>query len=157
MSEYITNKDGEIIYGIMLYPREVPITLRCYSTGGSSSPVVTANVGLTGVISTVARNGSNIATITTTANHGLTTGDVITVVCTSDAGFNAVQTAVTVTGLTTFTIPWNTNQSNYTALSGSPAGAYWRKVLYPFNYSPGVSFINAVTVGTTTTVVTTTV
>jgi hypothetical protein len=77
--------------------------VKSYSTGGSSSPVVTANVGLTGVISTVARNGSNIATITTTANHGLTTGDVITVVCTSDTGFNAVQTAVTVTGLTTFT------------------------------------------------------
>ena len=77
--------------------------VKSYSTGGASSLVVTANVGLTGVISTVARNGSNVATITTTANHGLTTGDMITVVCTSDSGFNAVQTAATVTGLTTFT------------------------------------------------------
>jgi hypothetical protein len=77
--------------------------VKSYTTSGSSSTTVTANIGLTGVISTVARNGSNVATITTTANHGLTTGDIITVVCTSDAGFNAVQTAATVTGLTTFT------------------------------------------------------
>jgi hypothetical protein len=77
--------------------------VKSYTTGGSSSVTVTANVGLTATISTVARNGSNVATITTTANHGLTSGDIITVVCTSDAGFNAVQTAATVTGLTTFT------------------------------------------------------
>jgi hypothetical protein len=77
--------------------------VKSYTTGGSSSVVVTASIGLTSVISTVARNGSNVATITTVANHGLTNGDMITVVCTSDAGFNAVQTAATVTGLTTFT------------------------------------------------------
>ena len=77
--------------------------VKSYTTGGSSSTTVTASIGLTSAISTVARNGSNIATITTVANHGLTTGDIITVVCTSDAGFNAVQTAATVTGFTTFT------------------------------------------------------
>jgi hypothetical protein len=77
--------------------------VKSYTTGGSSGVVVTASIGLTSVISTVARNGSNVATITTAANHGLTNGDMITVVCTSDAGFNAVQTAATVTGLTTFT------------------------------------------------------
>lgn len=77
--------------------------VKSYSTGGSSSVTVTANIGLTGVISTVARNGSNVATITTTVNHGLTTGDTVTVICTSDTQFNTVQTAVTVTGLTTFT------------------------------------------------------
>ena len=74
-----------------------------YTTGGSSSVTVTANIGLNATISTVARNGSNVATIVTTANHGLTNGDVVTIVCTSDAGFNTVQTAVTVTNLTTFT------------------------------------------------------
>jgi hypothetical protein len=77
--------------------------VKSYTTGGSSSVTVTANIGLTGVISTVARNGSNVATITTTANHGLTTGDTVTIVCGSDAGFNTVNAAVTVTGLTTFT------------------------------------------------------
>jgi hypothetical protein len=54
-----------------------------------------------------------------------------------------------------FTIKWNGNQSNYTALSGSPTGAYVKKVLYPFLYEPGVSIIEAITTGSTTTVVTT--
>ena len=77
--------------------------VKSYSTGGSSSTTVTANIGLTGVISTVARNGSNVATMTTSANHGLTTGDTVTIVCGSDAGFNTVNASATVTGLTTFT------------------------------------------------------
>lgn len=55
-----------------------------------------------------------------------------------------------------FTVVWNGNQSNYTALSGSPAGAYVKKVLYPFLYEPGVVFISAITTGTTTTITTTT-
>jgi hypothetical protein len=77
--------------------------VKSYTTGGSSSVTVTANVGLTGVISTVARNGSNVATMTTTANHGLTTGDTVTIVCGSDTGFNTVNAVATVTSLTTFT------------------------------------------------------
>lgn len=36
MNEYITDKNGNHIYAITLYPREVPITLRCYSTSGST-------------------------------------------------------------------------------------------------------------------------
>ena len=55
-----------------------------------------------------------------------------------------------------FTIVWNGNQSNYTALSGSPAGAYVKKILYPDLYLPGVNFISAITTGTTTTITTTT-
>lgn len=54
-----------------------------------------------------------------------------------------------------FTVKWNANQSNYTALSGSPTGAYVRKVLYPYLYAPGISYIEAVTTGSTTTIVTT--
>lgn len=54
-----------------------------------------------------------------------------------------------------FTVVWNGNQSNYTALSASPTGAYVQKVLYPYLYQPGVAFIEAITTGTTTTVVTT--
>jgi len=60
-----------------------------------------------------------------------------------------------VTGATTFTIPFNTNQSNYTALSGSPTGAVVKKVLYPYIYFPGTSFISAITLGATTTIDTT--
>ena len=62
---------------------------------------------------------------------------------------------VTVSDANTFSIPWNTNQSAYTALSGSPSGAVMRKVLYPYLYAPGVSFISALTLGSTTTVDTT--
>ena len=76
--------------------------VKSYTTGGSAIVTVTANVGLTGVISTVARNGSNVATITTTANHGLTTTDTVTIVC-GDAGFNTVNAVVTVITSTTFT------------------------------------------------------
>lgn len=55
-----------------------------------------------------------------------------------------------------FTIVWNGNQSSYTALSGSPTGAFVKKVLYPWLYFPGVNFISAITTGTTTTITTTT-
>ena len=55
-----------------------------------------------------------------------------------------------------FTIGWNTNQTNYTAISGSPTGAYVKKVLNPFMYLPGQNVISAITTGTTTTVTTTT-
>lgn len=54
-----------------------------------------------------------------------------------------------------FTINWNTNQSNYTAISASPAGALVKKVLYPFLYVPEDNVISAITTGTTTTIVTT--
>ncbi len=56
-----------------------------------------------------------------------------------------------------FTVKWNANQSNYTALSGSPTGAFVKQVLFPALYVPGVSIIEAITTGTTTTIVTTAV
>ena len=54
-----------------------------------------------------------------------------------------------------FSVIWPGGGSNYTALSGSPSGAYVKKVLYPFLYAPGVSFIEAISVGSSTTVTTT--
>lgn len=54
-----------------------------------------------------------------------------------------------------FSVVWPGAGSNYTALSGSPSGAYVKKVLYPFLYAPGVAFVEAITTGATTTVVTT--
>jgi len=54
-----------------------------------------------------------------------------------------------------FTVKWNGSTSNYTALSGSPASAFVQKVLYPFLYLPEDNVVSAVTVGNTTTVVTT--
>lgn len=99
--------------------------------------------------------------VTTSAAHGYSTGDIVVFQglyqssTTGMAQISNMPFAVTVLSPTTFSIPWNTNQSNYTALSGSPVGAYVKKVLYPFLYAPGVSEISALTLGTTTTVVTT--
>lgn len=104
---------------------------------------------------------ANPAVVTTGSSHGYSTGDVVVfegLYQSSTTGMPQIcgmPFVVTVTGATTFTIPWNTNQSNYTALSGSPTGAYVKKVLYPFLYAPGVSFISAISTGTTTTVTTT--
>lgn len=96
--------DAESVYiGNLAANQALTSNVKSYTTGGSASLTVTANIGLNAVISTVARNASNVATIVTTANHGLVNGDTVTIVCTSDAGFNTVQTAVTVTNLTTFT------------------------------------------------------
>jgi hypothetical protein len=96
--------DAEAVYvGSSAATESITTNVKSYTTGGSSSVSVTANIGLNATISTVARNGSNVATIVTTANHGLTNGDTVTIVCTSDVGFNTVQTAVTVTNTTTFT------------------------------------------------------
>ena len=101
------------------------------------------------------------AVVTTAANHGYSTGDIVVMqglYQSSTTGMPQIADipfVITVTGATTFTIPWNTNQSAYTALSGSPTGAYVKKVLYPFLYSPGVSVVTAVTTGSTTVVSTT--
>lgn len=99
--------------------------------------------------------------VTTTTAHGLTSGDVVVMqglFQSSTTGMPQIAGlpfTVTVTSTTAFSIPWNTNQSNYTALSGSPAGATVKKVLYPYLYFPGQTFISAITTGTTTTIDTT--
>lgn len=101
---------------------------------------------------------ANPAVVTTGSNHGLTSGDVVVFqglyqsTTTGMPQIAGIPFTVTVTGATTFTIPWNTNQSNYTALSASPAGATVKKVLYPYLYFPGETVISAITLGATTTV-----
>lgn len=104
---------------------------------------------------------ANPAVVTTASAHGYTSGDVVVFqglyqsATTGMAQIAGMPFTVTVTGATTFTIPWNTNQSNYTALSGSPTGAFVKKVLYPYLYEPGTAIISAITTGTTTTIDTT--
>lgn len=99
------------------------------------------------------------AVVTTSSNHGYASGDVVIfegLFETSTTGMpqiNGIPFTVTVTGATTFTIPWNTNQSNYTAISGAATGTpRVKKVLYPDIYFPGTSVISAITLGTTTTI-----
>jgi len=99
------------------------------------------------------------AIVTTSTNHGLASGDVVILeglfetTTTGMPQINGVPFTVTVTAATTFTIPWNTNQSNYTVISGAATGTpRCKKVLYPSLYFPGVAFISAITRGTTTTI-----
>ncbi|HEY3526731.1 MAG TPA: ubiquitin-activating E1 FCCH domain-containing protein [Nitrososphaeraceae archaeon] len=118
--------------------------------------------GAAQAVSTITK--ANPAVVTMTAAHGLTSGDVVifnNLYQTATTGMQqiaGIPFTVTVTGATTFTIPWNTNQSNYTAYdtATSTEDASMKKVLYPYLYFPGDNFISAITTGTTTTIDTTT-
>lgn len=103
-------------------------------------------------------------TVTTVGNHGLNSGDVIVFQNLSQTATTGMQQiagiafTVTVLTATTFTIPWATNGSNYTAFNTATStgnvGTY-KKVLFPYLYAPGVSVISAITNGATTTIATT--
>lgn len=103
------------------------------------------------------------AVVTSSAAHGLTSGDVVifnNLTQTATTGMQqiaGIPFTVTVTSTTAFTIPWNTNQSNYTAYDTATAtvDGYFVKVLNPYLYAPGVNIVSAITVGSTTTVDTT--
>lgn len=102
--------------------------------------------------------------VTTTTDHGLTSGNVVifsNLAQTATTGMQqiaGIPFTVTVLSPTTFSIPWNTNQSNYTAFnSGTSTGnvGSYKQVLYPYLYAPGSSIITAITTGATTTIDTT--
>ena len=107
---------------------------------------------------------ANPAVVTTTTAHGLSSGQVVIfqdLYQTSGTGMPqiaGIPFTVTVLSSTTFSIPWNTSQSNYTAFntatSTNNVGSF-KQVLYPYLYFPGVSFITSITTGATTTISTT--
>ncbi len=107
---------------------------------------------------------ASAAVITTTTNHNLASGNVVIfqdLYQTSSTGMPqiaGIPFTVTVLSATTFSIPWNTNQSNYTAFntatSTNNVGSY-KQVLYPYLYAPGASIITGISTGTTTTITTT--
>lgn len=116
--------------------------------------------GPTLVVSDVSKAAA--ALVTTTTAHGLKSGDVVILeglfqtTTTGMPQINGIPFTVTVVSPTTFTIPWNTNQSNYTVISGAATGTpRMKQVLYPYIYFPGTTFISAITLGTTTTIDTT--
>lgn len=139
------------------------VTAGGFATFGLDSPI---NAGLMlqygAAIQVASVSKASPAVVTTGSNHGLSTGQVVILqglyqsATTGMPQICGIPFAITVTGLTTFTIPWNTNQSNYTAISGSPAGAVVRQVLYPYNYLPGQNVISAISLGATTAVTCTT-
>jgi hypothetical protein len=101
------------------------------------------------------------AGVVTVTGHGYQSGDVVVFqglyqsATTGMPQIAGIPFTITVIDANSFSIPWNTNQSNFTALSGSPATAFVKKVLYPYLYQPGVTIISAITTGTTTTIDTT--
>jgi hypothetical protein len=107
---------------------------------------------------------ANPAVVTTTTAHGLTSGDVVifsNLAQTSTTGMQliaGIPFTVTVLSTTTFSIPWNTNQTAYTAFNTSTStgniGSF-KKVLFPYLYAPGASIITNITTGSTTTIDTT--
>lgn len=143
----------------------------------NATPVLTTGVVITGGISTfsaglalqygarkqiIGATAANPIVFNVTA-HGYAVGDVVELqglyqsATTGMPQLSGMQFAISAVGdADHFSIVWPGNGSNYTALSGSPTGAFVKKVLYPFLYAPGISFIEAITTGTTTTVVTTT-
>lgn len=114
------------------------------------------------VLNVSAITKASAAEITTSAAHGLVTGNVVVfsnLYETSTTGMQqiaGIPFTVTVIDSTHFTIPWNTNQSNFTAIDGSATvQGTVKQVLYPYLYAPNVAFISAISTGTTTTVTTT--
>jgi len=106
---------------------------------------------------------STAPVVTTSVAHGLATGNVVVfenLYQTSTTGMVqicGVPFTVTVTGTTTFTINWNTNQSTYTAFDSSTSTGNvgsWKQVLYPYLYCPNQAVISAI--NTSTNVITTT-
>ena len=71
-------------------------------TGAGKLRLVKSTVGLGQATATRART-AGVATIVTSAAHGFTTGDTITIAAMTDTTFNDVQAEVTVVNSTTFT------------------------------------------------------
>ena len=127
-----------------------------FSTFGAG---LSLQYGAAVAIASIAKASPTI--VTTVSAHGYNVGDVVILeglyqsATTGMPQMSGMPFQITAVGsTTTFTVTWNSNQSNYTALSGSPTGANARKVLHPFLYLPGVNFITAI--NTSTNLITTT-
>jgi hypothetical protein len=101
---------------------------------------------------------ANPAVVTVTA-HGYASGDVVIfeglweTATTGMPQINGIPFTITRIDANSFSIPWNTNTSNYTAISGAATGTpRVRKVLYPNLYFPGETVISGITLGSTTTI-----
>ena len=116
-----------------------------------------------GAVKITSMTAANPILVTTASNHGLVSGNVIefqSLYQTATTGMQQIAKVpfeVTVTGATTFTVAWDATGSNYTAIAagGLSNMPEMRRILYPSLYVPGVSPISAITLGATTTVVTT--
>lgn len=104
-------------------------------------------------ISITSISKANPAVVVTTANHNLADGDVV--ILSNTVGMpqiDGIPFGVTYIDAMTFSINWNTNQSNYAAVSS--AGTMMQ-VMYPFLYEPGNYIISSIGNGLQTQVNTT--
>ena len=132
------------------------------TTGGFStfSAGLSQQFGPTLAIASITQSAT-IPLVTTTTDHNLVSGNVVIFQALYESSSTGMQQiagipfVVTVTAPTTFTIQGDNNGSNYTALTGSPAGATVKQVLYPNLYAPNVGFIGFLTLGGLTVVTTT--
>lgn len=150
-----------------------PTMIELYA--GSSSSVVFDTIQTNGISTFQAALGQQFGpaqqvvsataanpTVFTVTGHGYNVGDTVVfngLYQTSTTGMAQMATIpFTISAVTTnsFTVKWNGLGSNYTALSGSPAGATVRKVLYPFLYLPEDNVVSAITTGSSKTVIQTT-
>ncbi len=127
-------------------------------------PIYKHNSVATADFSIAVSGAGGPTTVTTVTNHNLSSGDVIIfeglfqTATTGMPQLNYIWFTVTVLTATTFTIPWDTSGSNYTAFNTATSTGNigsWKKVLYPYLYFPGVATISAITLGNTTTIDTT--
>lgn len=101
---------------------------------------------------------ANPAVITTSVNHNLASGSVVIMqnlyetASTGMVQLCGVPFVVTVLSPTTFSIEFDTTQSNYTAYNSGTASvqATVKEVLYPALYFPGVAYITSIDRGTQT-------
>ncbi len=111
----------------------------------------------------IAKTSSSLLTVTTTANHGLTTGQWVVFnnlyqsTTTGMQQIAGIPFLVTVTGATTFTVSWVGNSSGLTAITtgGLNTLAAFKVITFPVLYAPGVAFPWSITQATNAVVTTT--
>ncbi len=138
----------------------------------NATPVLTTNVLTAGGISTFSAGlslqfgpsihitGMTAANppVITANNHGYQNGDIVLLeglYQSTNTGMPQMSGMPFVVGnvtTNTFTVPWNASGSNYTQLTSSQTTAFVKKILFPFLYAPGTSFITNLTLASTTTV-----
>ncbi len=143
-------------------PSTILLSTRLVTSGGiqTFSSSLSGSLGPQQQVVSSSYGGGN--TTFTVTNHGYAVGDVVIFEglkqssTTGLAQMAGMQFSIISVSTNTLTVGWNTSGSNFTQLSGSPSGSYVRKVLNPFNYSPGSYFIAGIAQGIQTTIDTTT-
>lgn len=131
------------------------------SAGISTFAGGTSMLGSPFVISGVTKS-STAPQVTTSTNHGLTTGSVVVMTGLGETATTGMQQlasipfVVTVTGATTFTIAVNNNTASFTTIDGGATNpGVVRQVIHPALYFPGVEPIVGISQSGSTVSVTT--